>query len=167
MSGERLSYVHGGDGEPLKYLTIGGVLEEAAQRWPDKEAVVVRHQNIRMTYRALDEAVNQLAAGLASLGFERGERIGIWSPNNIEWVVTQFATAKLGLVLVNINPAYRIGELEYVLNKVECSGIIIADAFKTSDYCEMIRALAPDIDACAPGQLKAAKLPHLKTVICI
>ena len=117
------SYVNGTSDEALMYSTIGEALDHAAETWGDNEAVVVCHQNFRWSFRQLQEAADAMAAGLVALGFERGDRIGIWSPNNIEWVVTQFATAKAGLILVNVNPAYRIGELEYALNKVECKGI--------------------------------------------
>src|SRR5262245_27525728 len=103
-----LSYVCGTSDEPLLYKTIGAVIEEAAQRWGDREALVVRHQNIRWTWRQLNDAADRLAAGLLGLGLEPGDRVGIWSPNRYEWVVTQFATAKTGLVLVNVNPAYRL-----------------------------------------------------------
>jgi fatty-acyl-CoA synthase len=167
MNQPALSYVNGTSTEPLMYKTIGRALDDAAAAWPDSEGVVVRHQNIRWTFTELQEAANGVAAGLIALGFKRGERIGIWSPNNIEWVITQFATAKAGLILVNVNPAYRIGELEYALNKVACKGIIIAERFKTSDYVEMIKKLAPEISASKAGDLKAKKLPHLETVICI
>ena len=167
MSESTLSYVNGTSTESLMYKTIGQALDDAADNWTNDEAVVVCHQNIRWSFKQLQEAADAVAAGLVALGFERGERIGIWSPNNIEWVITQFATAKAGLILVNVNPAYRIGELEYALNKVECKGIIIAERFKTSDYVAMIEKLAPEIATASPGQLEAKKLPHLKTVICI
>ena len=97
----------------------------------------------------------------------KGERLGIWSPNNAEWVVTQFATAQAGLILVNINPAYRLAELEYALNKVDCRALITARSFKTSDYLGMLRELAPEIDSCAPGRLRSAKLKTLGTIIVI
>ena len=161
------SYVHGLSTEPLKYLTIGQALEHAADKWGADEALVVCHQQIRWSYAQLNKVVDDYAAGLLALGFVPGDRLGIWSPNNVEWVITQFASAKAGLILVNINPAYRIGELEYALNKVECKGIILAETFKTSDYCEMLAKLAPELATAAPGELHAAKLPHLRTVICI
>jgi len=167
MASTSLSYVHGGSTEPLKFETIGQALEKAVSRWGDHEALVSRHQNIRWTYAELDAAVNDLACGLLALGFEPGDRIGIWSPNNVEWVITQFATAKAGLVLVNINPAYRVGELEYALNKVACKGIVIAEQFKTSNYVEMLSKLAPELASAAPGALTSSTLPHLRCVICI
>jgi len=167
MTTGELSYVHGGSQEPLQFITIGGALESAVRRWGDRTAVVARHQNIRWSFRELDEAATELAAGLLALGLEPGDRVGIWSPNNIEWVVTQFATAKAGLVLVNINPAYRVGELEYALNKVECKSIVIAEQFKSSNYVEMLNKLAPELDTAKVGALTAKQLPHLKSVICL
>ena len=161
------SYTHGASATPLLGDTIGVHFDKAAARWPESEALVVRHQNVRWTYRALQSRVNAFAAGLLALGLEPGDRIGIWSPNNSEWVLAQFATAKAGLILVNINPAYRLTELEYALNKVGCKGLITAAAFKSSDYVGMLRALAPELDACAPGALQAARLPALRTVICL
>ena len=139
--------------------------DKAVARWRDHEALVVRHQDIRWTWADLKQRVDDLAAGLIALGLEPGERIGIWSPNKMEWTVTQFATAKAGLILVNINPAYRLSELEFALNKVECKALITAAVFKTSDYVAMVRELAPEIDTAAPGDLHAEKLPHLRSVI--
>jgi len=167
MSKPAMSYVHGGCPEPLRYSTIGAAIEEAAARWGDHVALIARHQDCRLSYAELNERVDAFAAGLLALGFEPGQRIGIWSPNNMEWVVTQFATAKAGLILVNINPAYRVGELEYALNKVECSGIIVAEQFKSSNYIEMLNKLAPELATCGAGALKSEKLPHLRTVVSI
>ena len=168
MSGKLTqSYVHGASAEPLIGETIGAHFDRAARRWPDHEALVVRHQDIRWTYRELQQRVDEVAAGLLALGLEPGDRVGIWSPNNAEWVLSQFATAKAGIILVNINPAYRLAELEYALNKVECKGLITARAFKSSDYVGMLRNLAPELNRDAPGDLRAAKLPHLRMVMCI
>ena len=159
------SYVHGASATPLIGATIGTRFDQAVERWPEREALVVRHQGIRWRYRELKREVDAFAAGLLALGLEPGDRVGIWSPNNAEWVVTQFATAKAGLVLVTINPAYRLSELEYALNKVGCKALVTAVSFKSSDYVEMLRELAPGIDRCAPGQISAEKLPELRTVI--
>ncbi len=159
------SYVHGASDKPLIGETIGVHFARAVERWRDLEALVVVHQNIRWTYADLEREVDAFAAGLLALGLEPGDRIGIWSPNNAEWVVTQFATAKAGLILVNINPAYRISELEYALNKVSCKALITAATFKTSDYIAMLNEIAPEIANCAPGALKAARLAHLTTII--
>jgi fatty-acyl-CoA synthase len=145
-----LSYVCGVGTEPLLYKTVGVVLEEAAARWGEREALIVRHQNIRWTYRELDEAADRLAAGFLHLGLVPGDRIGIWAPNRYEWVVTQFASAKAGLILVTINPAYRTSELEYALNKVGCKALVLAPSFKTSDYAGMldqVRSAVPSLRA--------------------
>ena len=159
------SYVHGASSVPLFGDTIGAHFDKTAARWPDSDALVVRQQNLRWSYRALKERVDAFAAGLLALGLEPGDRVGIWSPNNAQWVVTQFATAKAGLILVNINPAYRLAELDYALNKVGCKALITADAFKDSDYLGMLRSLAPEIGAGAGGRLEAQRLPRLETLI--
>jgi fatty-acyl-CoA synthase len=159
------SYVHGASDVSLIGETIGRHFDRTVARWGDRLALIVRQQGVRWTYRELGVKVDAFAAGLAALGLRPGERIGIWSPNNAEWVVTQFATAKAGLILVNINPAYRLAELEYALNKVGCRALITATAFKTSDYVGMINTLAPELRHARPGHLDAAKLPSLKQVI--
>ena len=159
------SYVHGASDVPLLGDTIGQHFDAACARWGDCDALIARHQGISWSWADLKQRVDDFAAGLIALGLEPGSRIGIWSPNNAEWTVTQFATAKAGLVLVNINPAYRLSELEYALNKVECSALVTAVRFKTSDYLGMLRELAPELDSATPGELLAKILPHLKTVI--
>ncbi len=117
MDGAHDSYTHGASGTPLLSDTIGMHLDRVAQAAPDREALVVVSQNVRWTYDRLRRETDAFAAGLLALGLKPGDRVGIWSPNNAEWVVTQFATAKLGLILVNINPAYRVHELEYALTR--------------------------------------------------
>ncbi len=159
------SYASGTSDTPLLGLTIGDMFDQTAEKYPDNPALIARQQNVRLTYRELQAAVNQCAKGLLQLGFKKGDRIGIWAPNRAEWCITQFATSKIGVILVNINPSYRLNELEYVLNQSGCSAIIIAAAFKTSDYTGMLQTLAPELQQCAPGQLKAEKLPALTTVI--
>jgi fatty-acyl-CoA synthase len=159
------SYVHGASPVPLIGDTIGVHFDRAVERWGEREALVVRHQAIRSTYRDLQRYVDAFAAGLLALGLRPGERIGIWSHNNAEWVVTQLATAKAGLILVNINPAYRLAELEYALNKVACRALITMPTFKSSDYIGMLRELAPELDRAEPGRLEAARVPALRTVI--
>jgi fatty-acyl-CoA synthase len=161
------SYVHGASDTPLIGETIGVHFDRIAARFPDRDALIVRHQNIHWTYRDLQQEVDSVAAGLLALGLEPGQRVGIWSPNNAEWVLAQFATAKAGLILVNINPAYRLAELEYALNKSGCTALITASRFKTSGYLGMLRELAPELAHAAPGQLHAAKLPELRFVIAI
>ena len=159
------SYVRGDTTKPLLEDTLGRFFDGIVDRYPDCDAVVSRHQNIHWTYRQFQEQVDALAAGLLALGLEKGDRIGIWSHNNAEWVTTQFATPKAGVILVNINPAYRRAELIYALNKVGCKALITMPAFKTSDYIEMLLDVAPELKTCAPGALHAAQLPDLRTVI--
>lgn len=161
----RESYVHGASSQPLIGETIGRHFDHIAGRFPDRPALVVRHQNVRLSYAELKQRVDAIAAGLIALGLKPGDRIGIWSPNNLEWVLTQFATAKAGLILVNINPAYRSHELEYAVNKVGCAALILSPALKTSNYLDILREIAPELDSCAPGELRSAKLPTLRTVI--
>ena len=159
------SYLCGTATEPLIYETIGGCLDRIANEHPDADALIVRHQDVRWNYAEYKEKVEALAAGLLSLGIEPGDRVGIWAPNRYEWCLTQFATAKIGAIMVCVNPAYRLHELNYALNKVECKAIITADQFKTSDYLGMLNSLAPELAEAEPGQLSAETLPHLTTVI--
>ncbi len=159
------SYVHGASDKQLIGQTIGRFFDDACARHAEREALVVRHQNVRLTYAQLKSRVDALACGLMRLGLAPGERIGIWSQNNMEWALTQFASAKAGLVLVNINPAYRRSELEYALNKVGCRALVLSPAFKTSNYLEMIADLAPELGHCEPGLLRSHRLPSLEMVI--
>jgi fatty-acyl-CoA synthase len=167
MSKLSMSYVHGVSATPLIGETIGVHFDRCAARWADRDAVVVRHQNIRWSWRDLAARVEACAAGLLALGLEPGDRVGIWSPNNAEWLITQFATAKAGLILVNVNPAYRLAELEYALTKVGCRALITAARFKSSDYLAMLAELLPELPASEPGRLASAKLPELEHVILI
>jgi fatty-acyl-CoA synthase len=159
------SYDRGSQETPLIEQTIGDFFDSMVSRFPDNEALVSCHQQLRYSYRELQREANRLASALLELGLKPGERVGIWSHNNAQWLLTQIATAKAGIVLVNINPAYRIAELEYALNKVGCKALITMTVFKTSNYLDMIRAIAPEIDASTPGALQAARVPALKTVI--
>ena len=159
------SYTHGASHQALLGETIGAVLDRIADRLPDSEALVVRHQGVRWTYGELRARADAFAAGLVALGLERGDRVGIWSPNSSEWVVAQFATARAGIILVNINPAYRVHELQFALSKVACKALITASSFRGADYLAMLRELAPELDRCTPGELRAAGLPELRTVI--
>ncbi|QAZ39886.1 AMP-binding protein [Methylibium sp. Pch-M] len=162
---DNASYVHGASSQALIGETIGRWFDAACERHAERDALVVRHQQLRLSYAELRQRVDALACGLMRLGLKTGERIGIWSPNNAEWTLTQFATAKLGLVLVNINPAYRRSELEYALTKVGCRALIAAPSFKGSDYLAMLADLAPELAHCAPGRLRAQRLPDLEFVI--
>ena len=160
-----LSYASGPSTKPLLGQTIGDCFDATCAAHPDGMALISRHQNIRWTYAELKARVDALAAGLLALGLEPGDRIGMWAPNCWEWAVTQFATAKAGLILVNINPAYRLSEAEYALNKVGCKALITAVAHKTSEYLRMLRDLAPELSSARPGALQATRLPALRLVI--
>jgi fatty-acyl-CoA synthase len=142
-----LSYVHGASSTPLLCRTIGQELDRAAARYGSNEAVVSRHQGIRLTYAELHDAVEEAARGLLALGVHKGDRVGIWSPNNVEWMVVQYATAKIGAILVNINPAYRTHELRYVLQQSGCSVLIAARGFRQTDYAAMIDEVWPVLPA--------------------
>ena len=159
------SYYCGTSSTQIIYETIGAYFDGICAAFPENDALVVRHQGIRWSYREFQTKVDALAAGLIALGIEPGDRVGIWGPNSAEWVVVQLATAKIGAIMVCINPAYRLYELEYALNKVECKAVVSAEAFKTSDYLSMLNELAPELRQCDPGQLVSEKLPHLTTVI--
>lgn len=159
------SYLRGVMSPPLAHVTISQMLRGTVEQFGSRDAVVFSDQNISMSYNDLAKAVDALATGLLALDMNKGDRLGIWSPNRFEWLLTQFATARIGVVLVNINPAYRLSELEYALNKVGCKALVTARSFKTSDYLDMIRTLAPELAICEPGQLSAAKLPELRSVI--
>ena len=160
-----LSYVRGPSVPPLAYITIPHLLRETVSRFGARDAAVFVQQDIRLSYYDLERAVDRLACGFLALGLEKGDRVGIWSPNRYEWVLTQFATARVGLVLVNINPAYRLSELEFALNNVGCKALVTAKSFKTSDYTGMLRQLAPELEDAAPGRLQSTRLPHLRSVI--
>ena len=160
-----LSYTNGVSTTPLLGTTIGDKFDEIAHRFADNDALIVRHQNIRWTYAELAEKVEQAAKAFIAIGVEPGDRVGMWSPNCAEWTITQFATAKVGAILVNINPAYRLHELEYALNQSEAKYLVTADSFKSSDYRGMLYELAPELQHAAVGALESTKLNHLKGVI--
>src|SRR5262245_18765703 len=146
-----LSHVRGETSTPLLEQTIGEILDRAVARWPQHEALVSCEQGVRWRYAEFGRRVDELAQGLMALGLERGDRVGIWAPNCVEWTMTQFATARAGLIQVNVNPAYRLAELEYTLAKVGVRALIAAAAFTTSDYVSMVEALAPEIATSSPG----------------
>jgi fatty-acyl-CoA synthase len=160
-----LSEATGSTREPLLEITIGDAFRGTAERFPEQLALVVRHQGIRWTWAEYAREVDRLAAGLLTLGIVPGDRVGIWSPNRVEWCLTQFATARIGAIMVCVNPAYRLYELEYALNRVECKALITAPRFKSSDYLGMLQTLAPELARCAPGHLDSHALAHLKIVI--
>lgn len=159
------SYLSGVSEKPLLGETIGSCFDAICVANPDKKAVISRHQNISWSYAELQIRVDQLAAGLHSLGLVAGDRLGIWAPNCWEWLATQYATAKLGVILVNINPAYRRAEIEYALNKVGCKALITIPRLKTSNYLAMLQDSAPELETSHPGELAAERFPTLRSVI--
>lgn len=161
------SHARGNVDVPLIEQTIGAFFDDMVARQPEHEALVSVHQGRRYSYRALRDEARRLASALLGMGLQRGDRVGIWSHNNAEWVLMQLATAQVGLVLVNINPAYRTAEVEYALNKVGCRLLVSMAQFKTSDYLGMLRELAPEWAGGQPGALSAARLPQLQTVVWI
>ena len=163
------SVVRGAATPALLECTIGEQLAAMAAARPQHDALVVRHQGIRWSWRELLERSDALATGLMEAGLQPGDRVGIWAPNCAEWTLAQFATARAGLILVTINPAYRVTEVEYALNKVQCAALITAPAFKTSDYLGMLRELGWPADATSPGAAAVSasvstRLPHLRFI---
>jgi fatty-acyl-CoA synthase len=159
------SFVQGLDTARLRFETIGQALDETTVKWGSHDALIVRHQNVRWTYTEFKQRVDALAAGFLALGLSPGDRIGIWAPNCCEWALTQFASAKAGLILVNLNPAYHAPELQFALNKVGCRALVVAERFKNVAFLEVLRSIAPELDDCAPHELEAARLPQLRCVI--
>ena len=160
-----LSHVAGSTDRPLIDATIPAFMAEVVRRHGHRTAAVFRQTGDRWTYTEFARLIDRLAAGLLSLGVYKGDRVGIWSPNRPEWLLAQFATARIGAILVTINPAYRTSELEYALNKAGVSCLIVAPQFKSSDYMAMLAELAPEMPHCPPGRLRAARLPSLRSVV--
>ena len=165
MSADPLSYCHRGDDDPLLGCTIPAHLAGIIDRFPDNEAVVSIAQDRRLTYAQLEAAVEPLARGLLGCGFTRGDRIGIWSTNNIEWLLLQLATARIGAILVNINPAYRPGELAYALQRSEVNGLFIIPGFRSSDYVAMLTELIPELKDGTAADINNQDLPALQRVV--
>ena len=165
LDGAKLSFVSGTGDEPLLYRTVDGVLKTAVDEVPERAALVVPFQSLRFTYAELDRAVERAARGMVACGLEPGERIGIWAPNGAEWLLTMFAAARAGLVLVNINPAYRRTELEFALRLSGCRALVFAPRFKSSDYLAILTALIPELAAAAPGRLLCAAFPQLRLLV--
>src|SRR5262245_30991119 len=165
MSEPSWSYTSGISDRPLLGLTIGDMFDQICARYPDNVALVSRHQGLRYMYRDLQSEVDRCARALMDLGVLKGQRVGIWAPNCAEWAIVQFATAKIGAILVNINPSYRLNEVQYALRQSGCTWLVIAPEFKTSDYTGMVNELAPELASSRPGTLRAAQLPDLRAVI--
>lgn len=159
------SYFHRGGLEPLLGTTIPEHFAEVVARFPDNEAVVSLHQDRRLTYSQLAQAIDVLARGLVGIGFRKGDRVAVWSTNNIEWLLLQMATARIGAILVNINPAYRTRELAYALQRSEVQGLFVIPSFHTSDYVAMLVELIPELKDGAPGRWKSQTFPTLRQVV--
>ena len=160
-----VSYASGPSDKPLLGSTIGKFFDYAAGRYAEREAVVSIHQQVRFTYSQLAERVNKLAKAFISSGFQKGDRIGIWSPNNVQWLITQYATAKAGLILVTINPAYRSHELAYVLRQSGCKGLVLQNKFRSSNYEQMLCELCPELPNVSTGKLLSIEYEQLTTII--
>ncbi|KQW41335.1 MULTISPECIES: AMP-binding protein [Pseudomonas] len=164
-SHSQLSYTRGSQAKALLAQTIGEIFDQTVARYPEGEALVVRHQSLRYTWQQLAEAVDLHARALLALGLKSGDRLGVWAPNCAQWCISQFASAKIGAILVNINPAYRVSELEYVLKQSGCQWLVCAGSFKTSNYHSMLQALAPELAEQSIGHLQSERLPDLRGVI--
>lgn len=159
------SYAHGTSNTPLIGKTIGAHFDSIVDQFPNNPGIIVDHQNVKYSYSELSQLVDVLCMGLVELGLEKGDRLGIWSPNCLEWLMLQIATAKLGVILVNINPAYRSYELEFALKKVECKVLICARSFKSSNYLKLLHDLIPELETSRPNHLHVPRIPHLKCVV--
>ncbi|PNI58467.1 ACSF2 isoform 8 [Pan troglodytes] len=162
-----LSYVQGCTKKHLNSKTVGQCLETTAQRVPEREALVVLHEDVRLTFAQLKEEVDKAASGLLSIGLCKGDRLGMWGPNSYAWVLMQLATAQAGIILVSVNPAYQAMELEYVLKKVGCKALVFPKQFKTQQYYNILKQICPDVENAQPGALKSQRLPDLTTVISV
>ncbi len=163
----KLSYDHGPSTTPLLGETIGRCLDRVANLYPDNELLVSLPQDQRFTYSEFVHMVDRAAKAFLKLGIRRGDRVAIWSTNNYEWVVAQFATARIGAILVNINPAYQTHELEYVLKESRARAILMIESFKSSNYLKMFYEVCPEAKKCEPGNIESWRFPHLKSAIFI
>uniref|UniRef100_A0A146W7T0 Medium-chain acyl-CoA ligase ACSF2, mitochondrial n=1 Tax=Fundulus heteroclitus TaxID=8078 RepID=A0A146W7T0_FUNHE len=159
------SYVHGTSSYSLLPLTVSQSLEATVQRYPDREAVVFLQDGVRKTFAEFQRDVDSAAAGLIALGLTRGDRLGIWAPNIYEWVLFQFASAKAGIILVSLNPAYQVEEVEFTLQKVQCKAVLCPSTFKSQRFCEMLRELCPGIDSMLPAMIRSSRVPDLRMII--
>ncbi|XP_041670946.1 medium-chain acyl-CoA ligase ACSF2, mitochondrial [Cheilinus undulatus] len=159
------SYVHGTSSSPLLHYTVAEALQRTVDRMPDKEAMVFLQDGVRKTFAQFQQDVDKAAAGLLALGLTKGDRLGMWGPNTYEWILMQFATAKAGIIMVAVNPAYQPQEAEFALRKAGCKVIVCPAQFKTQKYCDMLRKICPEIETSTPGDIRSARLPELRTVI--
>jgi len=161
------SYAFMGSKKPLIGKTIPDMFDEIAEKYPDNDAIVSIHQGLRYTYRELQEEVNRAAKGFLGLGLKKGDRLAVWATNIAEWIICQFATAKVGIIIVNINPAYRTHELEHALKQSETMALFLIDRFKTSNYVDIFYQVAPEAIESKPGKISCESLPYLKTAVLI
>ncbi len=161
------SYAFRGSEKPLIGKTIGDMFDEIAEKYPDNDAIVSIHQGTRYTYRELQKELDRAAKGFIALGLKKGDRLAIWATNLAEWIITQFATARAGIIMVNINPAYRTHELEYALRQSEAQALLLMDRFKSSDYVQMLYEVCPEAWTAQPGKIHSEKLPFLRTAVMI
>ncbi|XP_029934456.1 medium-chain acyl-CoA ligase ACSF2, mitochondrial [Myripristis murdjan] len=161
------SYAHGTSSTPFLHATVGEILQQTVERWPDREAMAFLQDGVRKTFAQFQQEVDQAAAGLLALGLKKGDRLGMWGPNTYEWILFQFATAKAGIILVSLNPAYQAREVEFALQKVGCKAVVCPTQFKTQKYCDMLRQICPEIESSSPGGIKSSRLPELTSVIVI
>ncbi|XP_035511202.1 medium-chain acyl-CoA ligase ACSF2, mitochondrial-like [Morone saxatilis] len=159
------SYVHGTSSISLLPLTVSQCLDSTVERWPDREAVVFLQDGIRKTFAQFQQDVDKVAAGLLALGMNRGDRLGVWGPNTYEWILFQFASAKAGIILVSLNPAYQAKEVHFTLKKVQCKAVVCPTRFKTQNFCDMLKEICPEIDTSPVGMIKSSRLPDLRMVI--
>ncbi|XP_030629452.1 medium-chain acyl-CoA ligase ACSF2, mitochondrial [Chanos chanos] len=160
-----ISYAHGTSSISMLPLTVGQSLQNTAERWPDREALVFPQDGIRKTFSQFQVDVDQAAAGLLALGLKKGDRLGMWGPNSYEWIIMQFATARAGIILVSVNPAYQLHELEFAMKKVQCNAIVCPSQFKTQKYYYMLKQLCPEIETATATGIKSIRLPDLRVVI--
>src|SRR5262245_56140021 len=154
-----LSYAHGPSNVPLVGEPIGACLDRIAARHRGQDAIIARHQGVRLTYAELHAEVERVARGLLALGIERGDRVALWAGNCVEWLITQYACAKAGAILVNINPAYRLRELEYALLQSGAAMLITARRFRSTDYVALLTELIPELTSGHDRPLRSARLP--------
>ena len=163
-----LSYVRGKTGEPLKFMTVPALLDRALLRHGGRDAVIFAPSGERLSWHDLRRRSDDVAAGFLALGVQRGDRVGIWAPNCVEWLLVQFGAARIGAILVNINPAYRAAELEHALNKSQCRVLIVARGVKSSDYVTILQSLAPELTVAVPSRaLHLSRFPHLERIVLI
>uniref|UniRef100_A0A3Q3L0P5 Medium-chain acyl-CoA ligase ACSF2, mitochondrial n=1 Tax=Labrus bergylta TaxID=56723 RepID=A0A3Q3L0P5_9LABR len=159
------SYAHGTSSSPLLHYTVAEALQRTVERVPDREAMAFLQDGVRKTFAQFQQDVDQAAAGLLALGLTKGDRLGMWGPNTYEWILFQFATAKAGIIMVSVNPAYQQQEVEYALRKAGCKAVVCPAQFRTQKYCDMLRKICPEIETATPGDIRSPRLPELRTVI--